>query len=128
MNATQAPQHRNKSVIVQNMFDLTCEMIGHLEDYEFLVDAIDRRQVLMDEFDRVKNSPDFLSGMDGTRTAEVSNMLSNMRDMDKTVIQALSRILLEAKKELAANNNQQKVMGYMNNMVSSSGSYMNYSR
>lgn len=118
---------RGKLAIVADLFEITRRMTEQIENADFLIFSVEKRQDYINEFDMLGNNPveEELSPQD---EVEIGKMIQEMIGMDVTLTKALEGHKTEAKAALATSNNQKKVLGYMNQAISSSGSYMDYKK
>ncbi|MDL2232830.1 hypothetical protein LJC63_04525 [Ruminococcaceae bacterium OttesenSCG-928-L11] len=109
--------------IITDLFNLTNKMIRQLDDPDFLIESVNQRQVLMDEYDAWRgsnsNSPEEQDAIKG--------MIKEIVAMDQKINTTLTYHRNEAKKNLSENQNQQKVAGY-GNIGGLPGNHMNYSK
>lgn len=113
---------RTRVTVMTELLALTDNMLGNRENPDALVTGVEERQMLMDEFDSL---PDDLTPEE---TDEVRKMAKDILAKDKLISTSLSEHRSEAKKGLSANMHQQKLLGYTNNAIAGSGSYMDYKK
>lgn len=117
---------RGRMRIITELYELTKEMEQRRDDADFLILSVEKRQDLMDEYDilRLQNSDE----LDERAEEELKRMVKEVIHMDAAIAAALEEHRRVSKKELAASNSQQKLMGYMSGAISASGSYMDYKK
>lgn len=117
---------RTKLQIVTDLHAVTKQMLEQLDDPDFLIDAVDQRQDLMDEFDMLEISHPDLPALSPQETATIKQLLQEIMGFDISIATALENHKSESKNALATSNQQQKMMGYVNQSLSGSGSYMDF--
>ncbi|MCL2579007.1 MAG: hypothetical protein FWE32_03135 [Oscillospiraceae bacterium] len=109
--------------IMEELYQLTTQMVEHIHDSDFLLKGVEERQTLMDACDEWgRQNPEDRQALE--RDPKIHQLVDQILAKDKTITQALEELKKEVKKEVSASNAQQKVMGYLGNAISSSGSYM----
>lgn len=110
--------------IMADILSVTREMAGS-ENADFIVDSIDRRERLMAEYDGLKAaSPDSIE----RDRQKIDRVKAEIAQLDKEVLRTLNKLHSLVKDDLKTTNAQQKVMGYTNQAMSASGSYMDYKK
>lgn len=116
---------RSRMDILADLLELTRAMLQKCQDADFLIASVNRRQELMDEYDEL-GSKDPESAESFSLSPQAKGIAEEIISMDKTIQAALEKHRVQAKSDVAASNNRQKVLGYVSNAISSSGSYMDY--
>jgi hypothetical protein len=116
-------EHKDAAAIVDEIYRVTVEMNGKLDDADFLIERVEARQVLIDEYERREKSgePMFATESDGQRMLDT---IKQIMELDKGINAALERLRDEVKAKLSSAQTNQKVLGYTNSAMSGTGSYM----
>lgn len=110
--------------IMRELLNITREMAGS-EDTSFLIASLDRRDRLMEEYDRVKAaSPESIE----KDRKEIDRVKSEIARFDSEVGKTFHKLQSQVKEDLKNNNAQKKVMGYTSQAMSASGSYMDFKK
>lgn len=119
---SSAAQDRTGLLIITDLYNLTTRMSRQTNDPDFLVESVEKRQALMDEYDAYKaDHPD-------EDITEIKKLVKEIIAMDKKISSSLTYHQNDVKRKLSESQNKQRVMGYGNQGTSSSGSLMNYSK
>lgn len=110
--------------IIAEMLKLTREMADS-NDADYLIESIDKRGELMDEYDALKKNPASAAEIEDNKP-KISKMLNEMIALDKKISDMIGFFYHEAKTELQASAKKSKVLNYTNQAISASGSYMDY--
>ena len=118
---------RNLADVVDDLYRLTVEMTLHLEDADYLIEHIDLREELADEYRRLcaGGEPLYSSVQEKEQT---SDFLAQVAEMDKVIINAIERLRSDIKRRLSESKSNQRVLNYTNAAISGSGSYMDYKK
>lgn len=116
----------NKLEIITTLYHLTCEMSERCNDADFLIQAVDKRQELMDCYNNI--TADEIDAPTEQSLLEIKRMVREIIRMDVTISATLEKHKSQAKGSLASSTNQNRMLGYVNQAVSSSGSYMDYKK
>ncbi|MDR2932631.1 MAG: flagellar protein FliT [Oscillospiraceae bacterium] len=117
-----AAEERTGIMIITDLYNLTNSMVRQIGDSDYLVECVDKRQKLMDEYDAYKAlHPD-------EDITEIKKVVKDILVMDQRINASLNTHKREVKEKLSGAQTQQKAMGYASNYMSSSGSYMNYKK
>lgn len=114
--------------IIAEMLSITRDMSGHLSDADYITDALDRRELLMIEYDAVTGATPYAEERTARDKPEIRRMIGEIMELDKTVNAALCAMRAEVKQEVASSNAQKKVLNYTNQAISASGSYMDFKK
>ena len=115
---------RSLTDIMSDMLAFTHEMISQKDDYDVVMGIIEKRSLLIDEFDALrKKVPD---GEFDRVTPEIRRMANEMLEMDVEVGKTLESMKEGAKQDLKDSTQQNKILNYANKAVSSSGSYIDF--
>lgn len=125
MNQQNHP--RSRLDFLKQILDLTNRMTPQKDNVDFLLQTIDQRQELMDEYDRRQKQGDFPPKTPEEK-AQLQAVAREILELDKALATTLNAHKEEAKEQLSASNSQKKVLGYINQAISSSGSYMDYKK
>lgn len=118
---------RDGAAIFADLLALTNRMVEQRHDADFLIGGVDKREILLEEYRAWADAnPD--SKAQYEQDSETRQMLEKILAMDKVITKALSDLKVEAQKEVAQSNAQQKMIGYISGNISSSGSYMDYKK
>lgn len=110
--------------IMRELLKITREMSGS-EDTDFLIASLDRRDRLMQEYDSIKAaSPESIE----KDRKEIDLVKFEIMQFDKEVGKTFHKLQSQVKEDLKNNNSQKKVMGYTNQAMSASGSYMDFKK
>lgn len=121
---SKALSERSGLELVQEMRKLTKEMFNKSEDAEALTALIEKRGALMEDYDRLKaTNPRAAAAMEKDKN-KIKKILEEMRELDKGVNASLEKMHAEAKLDLESTTSNQKVLGYTNQAIASSGSFM----
>ena len=115
--------HTGAAGIIDEMYRITVEMTCKLDDADYLTEGIDRRQELMDEYDRRRENGEVLFAT-RQEQEQSANAVAQITQMDKTIYSAIEKLRDEAKGNLSASQSNRKVLGYTNQAMSGTGSYM----
>lgn len=115
----------SRVVIMEELLDLTKEMLLKEEDEEFLIESVDKRQILMDEYDLV-DARDDIPELSPQELQRISGIAQEIIKLDVQISNALERHKAKSKEELTASNSKQRILGYVNQALSASGSYMDF--
>lgn len=118
---------RSRLMIMRELLALTKEMDARAADEDFLIGGVQKRQNLIEEYDSVREDGAIPPIEPGER-AEIKKIAGEIVEMDARISEALQKHKAQAKSDLTQSNNQQKVLGYVNQALSSSGSYMDYKK
>jgi len=123
MNKAAFPK-RGLMDIMSDMLAFTHEMILQKNDSDIVIGIIEKRSLLIDEFDALrKNAPD----AELLRIKpELRRMANEMLKMDIEIIETLESMKESAKQNLKDSTQQNKILKYANKAVSSSGSYIDF--
>lgn len=113
---------RSKIEIMSQLHNLTKEMVDKKDDADFLIASVEKRQDLMTEYDQVVA----MKLEDGSDADAIKRLVKDVIKMDQGIAVALTRHRDQSKQELSRSNNQQKVLSYTNQAMSTSGSYMDF--
>lgn len=116
---------RGRLEIMRELLAVTTEMIQKPDDVEFLLSSVDRRQALIEEFELEQKRNASLAPAD---LAEAKRLAQEVVALDKDIAVTLEAHRDTAKTDLTASNHHQRVLGYVNKALSSSGSYMDYKK
>ena len=119
----QSPDTRTKMELANEMLALTKRMAQNLKDAEFLVDGVEKRQALMDAFDRITQEQESAAP---PNPQMLRTIFTEIQRLDTAITASLLQHREQAKARLANSNQQNKVLAYTNNAMSASGSYMDY--
>lgn len=126
MNATNTKTVRNRLDIIVELHKITKQMTDRSGDADFLMLSVDKRQTLMDEYDAMQQLRDDPTTYE--EQTEIRRLVKDIIKMDNIIADALENHQKEAKAELVNSNKQQRVLGYTNQAMSASGSYMDYKK
>jgi hypothetical protein len=114
---------RDGGAILDDLHILTTRMVEQRHDADFLIDGIERRQTLIDEYeDWAEVHPQEREGYE--RTDKAKKLVEKILGMDQIISKTLSEFKAAAQQSVQSANTQQKVISYLNGSISSSGSYM----
>lgn len=117
-------QKRGCLEIMNELLVITREMAG-TEDVDILVASIDRRGLLIEEYEQAKAaSPE----AEGKHRQEIGRVKAEIAKLNKEVNKTLQKLYSQAKENLKSSNAQKKVLGYTNQAMSASGSYMDFKK
>ena len=117
-----AADERTGRMIITDLYNLTSSMARQSSDPDFLMEGVEKRQALMDEYDAWRAlHPD-------EDITEIKQMVKEILVMDKKINAALGTLRNSAKDQLTEAQSRQKAMSYAVGNVSSSGSYMDYKK
>jgi len=120
---TQSDAPRDGRALIQELFLLTDSMVGQIHDADCLLKGVEDRQRVMDEYDNwVKLNPEAHTAL--TTDPEIRKTVDKILSHDSAIVKAMENFKQDVQKEVSSTSAQQKVMGYMSNAISSSGSYM----
>jgi len=114
---------RSRVTIMTELKDVTDRMLHNRSSFDIMLRGVEERQGLMEEFDML--SADDLSE-DDRRT--IKSLAKEILQKDSILNAALETLRAESKQNLAENQAKQRVLGYTNNAMSASGSYMDYKK
>lgn len=109
--------------IISEILSLTRRMISKIDDPDFLVESIEKRELLMGEYDRVKVNPSAQAAIERDKP-EIKTIIAEIVELDKKIEKALNVFRNEVKQEVESANMQKRVLGYTNKAISDSGSYL----
>jgi hypothetical protein len=118
---------RGAAAIVHDLYACTSDMMRYLEDADMLIELVEKRQALSDEFAARKNSGEPLYASDSVR-AQAESYYAKINEMTPKIIKAMERHRDEAKTQLTSLKTNQRVLRYTNSAISGSGSYMDYKK
>ena len=118
---------RNGSAIVAELLTLTTRMLEQRHDADFLIEGVEQRQALIDEYDAWSEANEAEKNA-FERQPEAKSMVEKILGMDQVINKSLSDFKAEAQQNVRNSNAQQKVIGYLGNAVSASGSYMDFKK
>lgn len=111
--------------LIEELYLLTDSMVGQIHDADFLLAGVEDRQRLMDEYDAwAKQNQDAHAAL--TTDPQVRKSVDKILSLDQSIIKAMEEFKKEVQRDVSASSAQQKVMGYLSNAISSSGSYMDF--
>lgn len=117
---------RGRLQVMQELLIITKEMVRLRDDPEFLIQSVDKRQELIDEFEAMRAQD--ASPLSDEDLAETKRLAQEIAGMDGVITAALEGHRNLAKEKLVANANHRKVVSYLNKTVSSSGNYMDFKK
>lgn len=114
---------KDGAAIMLEIHGLTREMVDACADADFLLSGVQDRQEMMDVYDAWANEnpqthAEFVSDV------KIRQMVDEVLSMDRLIVEALEGFKREIEKDSTATKAQNKVMGYLGNAISASGSYM----
>ena len=109
--------------LTEELLNLTRQMALKTDDVDFLLQGVDRRQALMDEFDKTT-----ADDAECRKNAELRRMVDEIISLDKVIGEALIGHREHTKQDVSASNQQKRILSYTNQAISSSGSYMDYKK
>lgn len=114
---------RTGTDIITDLYNLTNDMVRQRDDADFLIEGVDRREKLMDEYDAyAREHPD-------EDQTEIKKMIREIIVLDKKIRASVTAHKVDVESKLAEAKNKQQLMGsYLNNMQSAAGSYMDYKK
>jgi hypothetical protein len=115
---------RTAAEIVDELYRITVEMTCKPGDADFLIESIDKRQELMDEYDRRRNSGEVMFATKQEQE-QSAGTIAKIAELDKSVFGALEKLRDETKQKLKTSQANRKVLGYTDSAMSGPGSYMN---
>ncbi|MDR2908395.1 MAG: hypothetical protein LBU86_00730 [Oscillospiraceae bacterium] len=114
---------RDGAAIIADLHLLTIRMAEQRHDADFLTDGVEKRQALIDEYQRwAGKHPEARTAFE--RTAEAKQAVEKILSMDQVITRALTEFKAEAQQNVKNANAQKKVMGYLGGSISASGSYL----
>lgn len=120
-DATDIP--KEGGAMIEALLQLTHQMVDQIHDADFLLKGVDQRQALMDACDAWgRENPEKRKALESD--PNIRQMVEQVLSMDQTIVKALEGFKKEVQKDVSASTAQQKVMGYLGNTISASGSYM----
>ena len=124
---SEAAEGRAGLEILTDLLELTRSMLLKRQDANFLLESVDQRRLFMDEYDAFA----LQHPQEAVRIAsapETKAVLEDIISMDVSIRKALEQHKADAKADVANSTSQQKVLGYVANAISSTGSYMDYKK
>jgi len=118
---------RDGTAIIDDMHILTTSMMEQRHDPDFLIDGVEKRQVLIDEYDEWSNKYQEQRAV-YERTPEAKTIVEKILGMDKVIAKTLGEFKTVAQQNVQNSNAQQKVIGYLGGSISASGSYMDFKK
>jgi len=120
---TQDSAAKGGETFIQELYLLTARMLEQRHDADFLIEGIEGRQKLMDAYEKwAQQNPGLHAAIE--KDANTRQTVDKILSMDQVIVKALEEFKQEVQKDASASKAQQKVMGYLSNAISSSGSYM----
>lgn len=118
---------RGFSTILDELYQLTNQMAEQRHNPDCLIECVEKRQALMDEYDALAlaHPEEKVAFEQGTAARE---LVAKMLTMDRVVAKALEEHKASAHKDVASANAQQKVLDYLGKAHSSGGSLMDYKK
>lgn len=110
--------------IMNELLAITREMAG-TEDVDILFASIDRRGLLIEEYEQVKAAS---PNAEEKNRQEIGRVKAEIAKLNKEVDKTLQKLYAQAKDDLKNSNAQNKVLGYTNQAMSSAGSYMDFKK
>lgn len=98
--------------ILRSLKFVTCGMQNNLNDPDFLIEGINTREKLAQEFNIIKNAKPDIFYTDDAEKLEANDILAAVADMDKHISQAIMNHQKELKAKLADNKARRKVLNY----------------
>ena len=114
---------RSAAELIDELYRITVEMTCKLDDADHLVESIDKRQELMDEYSRRRENGE-VSFATEAEQKRVAGVIAQISEMDKDIYSALEKLRDETKEKLGAAQSNRKVLGYTDSAMSGPGSYM----
>lgn len=121
-------KERGGLAIVFDLLSLTREMAEKRDDTDFLIESIDARERLMNEYDHLKTANAYAQKALEKDKPQITGMIHEIIELDKTIDASLRAHHEKAKEDLKDSNSLKKVLNYTNNAVSASGSYMDFKK
>lgn len=119
---------RTKLAIITELHELTKMMFDNCEESDFLILSVEKRQDLMDEYDALDLYHRDQAAPTENEQKKIKELAQETIKLDSTINDALNKHKIASKESLATNTAKQKIMGYTNQALSSSGSYMDYKK
>lgn len=112
---------RTGLAIVTDLYNITDSMARRLDDPDFLIGGVEKRQSLMDEYDAYhRQHPEEDIG-------QVRQMVKEIVAMDQKIGSSLTRLKGEAKRKMVDIRSRQKSLEYAEK-AAPSGTFMNYTK
>ncbi len=115
------------ATILDELYRLTNQMAEQRHNPDCLIECVEKRQSLMDEYDALAlTHPKEKAAFE--QDASARELVAKMLTMDRVVAKALEEHKASAHKDVASANAQQKVLDYLGKAHSSGGSLMDYKK
>jgi len=114
---------RTRATVMAELLELTNKMVNKRKDADFLIEGVEKRQSLMDEFDTLP--------VDELTEQDIQVIKQSAKDIlqkDKIINVELEQMQKESRQDLNASHNQQRVLNYANNALANAGSYMDFKK
>lgn len=123
MTQAQSSAQSSGAAFIEELFVLTDSMVQQIHDADFLLQGVEKRQTIIDAYDEwAKQNPE--SHVACEKDSNIRQVVDAILSMDRVIVKALEEFKDEVQKDAMASTSQKKVMGYLGNAISSSGSYM----
>jgi phage host-nuclease inhibitor protein Gam len=125
MNRQTATQERERSglAIVEELLYVTRRM-AESDDLDFIVEAIDRRGELMDEYDRLKATNRYFAEAAEKGRPQIRKLVAEIMKLDDIINKKLVEFRESNKQDLQGSVAKNRVLKYTNSAISAAGSYM----
>ena len=118
-----AERERSGLSIVEELLTLTRRM-AESDDLDFIVEAIDRRGELMEEYDRLKTANRYFAEAAERCRPQIKNLVGEIMKLDDVINKKLVEFRETTKQELQGSVAKNRVLKYTNSAISSRGSYL----
>jgi esterase/lipase superfamily enzyme len=113
---------RSARAIIGDLHTLTKAMVGRLDDPDYLVESVEKREALMEEFDAC-----IMAHPDVDKSA-FARQISEILAMDERINASLKYLKNATKSKLNETKRRQQAAAYTATQRHSSGTFMNYAK
>jgi esterase/lipase superfamily enzyme len=113
---------RSARTIIDDLHTLTKAMVGRLDDPDYLVECVEKREALMNEFDAC-----VLAHPDVDKRA-FARQIGEILALDERITPSLKQLRNTAKSKLGETKRRQQAAAYTASQRRSAGTFMNYAK
>lgn len=112
---------RDALTIIRELHDLTSDMVKRIDEPDFLVEGVEHRQALMDEYDAYSKEHPYLD------KTSLKKLVSEVLAMDEKINSHLLAHKSGSKRKLIEIRSKQQTISYGTG-TAAAGSFMNYTK
>lgn len=114
---------RNRLALLTEFLQLTRSMVAQRDQEDMLLAGMEQRQSLMEAYQTIQAQGGF-APMSSDEKETLTQLAKEIATLDQIIAPVLEDLHRQAKAQLSSSNHQQKILGYVNQSLSPSGSYL----